>query len=108
MYTPQELHHLTVLDRDCVDIRWLKEHIMSVGSLFDWLIRISTAYIGGAGHVLMLGYMWTQHANGMSSINSRRFSTEWASLKRIVDHRYGTRTGEIPQYPVKTVLAHKY
>lgn len=55
--TPQELHHLTVLNRDYLDKNWLLEQLPLVGSLFDWLLRISLSYVGGAVHVPIHGYI---------------------------------------------------
>jgi hypothetical protein len=94
---PRTAHHLCVLRREFVDPRALELH-NKFGMGVDWFIKASAALQGGAIHVPIDGYFWTQHDDTMTRAAAPIFGTLIREMGHSIRATWRRADGEIPKF----------
>lgn len=93
---PRTVHHLCVLRRSSVDVKALALH-EKFGMGADWFLKASAALTGGAIHVPIDGYFWTQHDGTMTKADNAVFNTRVREMGRAIRSTWPRADGRIPQ-----------
>lgn len=94
---PRTVHHLTVFNRDFVQPVAL-ELALQFGAGIEWTMRASACLTGGAVHVPIDGYYWTQHKHRSTTMSTTQhlYADKILPLGNAIKNAFPTRFGRIP------------
>lgn len=101
LLSPRTLHHLCLIRTECVGEQALEIH-HKYGMGVDWFIKAGAAFTGGAVHVPMTGYYWTQHPNTMTGRRGTAFHSLIGKMAIDIQETWTPRYGLIPVYEIPT------
>lgn len=97
--SPRTIHHLCLIRTERVDPRALDLHD-KYGMGADWFIKASAALRGGAIHVPMIGYYWTQHDDTMTTRRGTAFNEHIGAMANDIQALWPFQGGRIPTYTI--------
>jgi hypothetical protein len=94
---PRNIHHLTVFKRDFVQPVAL-ELALQFGAGIEWTMKASACLTGGAVHVPIDGYYWTQHESrpGAQPNLRQQHANKILPLGNAIKNAFPSRFGRIP------------
>lgn len=101
MNHPRGAHHLCVMRTKYLDRRIL-DLCKEFPSNSCWLIKANIALLGGAIHVPMDGYFWTQHEGQATAMYPEIYSKKISTLATAIKKHWPRPNGCIPFYPLAT------
>lgn len=94
---PRTIHHLTVFNREFVQPAAL-ELALQFGVGIDWTMKASVCLTGGAVHVPIDGYYWTQHKHRSTATSTAQdsYADKILPLGNAIKNAFPARFGQIP------------